>query len=343
MKIGRHCLGPADARRIFDRSGRRSCRATRCLFRASRPIMTAADVIAFLASGGAQPAAATAQPSSAPPAAALLRTAGSAGDQAHPAPAVSYIPDARYTLRTGIAEGRMVLSRRRRRDRRQGQSGPDRRRGTGRATHADQWRRRRTRHRVSRPEREIAARYRQRGQHDDRLPCRQVRRLHLFLQRARSSTGGHARSVPGHAAAAARRRWSRPISRESPPTCRRRSASASHRPCGSICSRVELEGRLAEGTTFGYWTFNGKVPGPFVRVRVGDTVDVHLKNSADSIDDPLGRFSCRDRSRRRRGRAAGRSRPGKIDDVRRRLCRAFMSITARRRWSPNTLPTACMD
>jgi nitrite reductase (NO-forming) len=24
---------------------------------------------------------------------------------------------------------------------------------------------------------------------------------------------------------------------------------------------VEVEGRLAEGTTFGYWTFNGKVPG----------------------------------------------------------------------------------
>ncbi|MGB3864987.1 MAG: copper-containing nitrite reductase, partial [Xanthobacteraceae bacterium] len=45
---------------------------------------------------------------------------------------------------------------------------------------------------------------------------------------------------------------------------------------------VEMEGRLAEGTTFGYWTFNGKVPGPFVRVRVGDTVDVHLKNAADS-------------------------------------------------------------
>ena len=45
---------------------------------------------------------------------------------------------------------------------------------------------------------------------------------------------------------------------------------------------AEVEGRLAEGTTFGYWTFNGKVPGPFIRVRVGDTVDIHLKNSADS-------------------------------------------------------------
>ena len=45
---------------------------------------------------------------------------------------------------------------------------------------------------------------------------------------------------------------------------------------------VEVEGRLAEGTTFGYWTFNGKVPGPFLRVRVGDTIDIHLRNSADS-------------------------------------------------------------
>ena len=45
---------------------------------------------------------------------------------------------------------------------------------------------------------------------------------------------------------------------------------------------VELEGRLAEGTTFGYWTFNGRVPGPMLRVRVGDTVEVHLRNADDS-------------------------------------------------------------
>jgi nitrite reductase (NO-forming) len=45
---------------------------------------------------------------------------------------------------------------------------------------------------------------------------------------------------------------------------------------------VEMEGRLAEGTTFGYWTFNGRVPGPMLRVRVGDTLDVHVKNAQDS-------------------------------------------------------------
>jgi nitrite reductase (NO-forming) len=45
---------------------------------------------------------------------------------------------------------------------------------------------------------------------------------------------------------------------------------------------VELEGQLADGTTFKYWTFNGQVPGPFFRVRVGDTIEVHLKNLTDS-------------------------------------------------------------
>jgi nitrite reductase (NO-forming) len=51
--------------------------------------------------------------------------------------------------------------------------------------------------------------------------------------------------------------------------------------------RIDLEaqeviGQLADGTTFTYWTFNGKVPGPFFRVRLGDTVEVHMKNSTGS-------------------------------------------------------------
>ncbi|HXE31182.1 MAG TPA: multicopper oxidase domain-containing protein [Terriglobales bacterium] len=34
------------------------------------------------------------------------------------------------------------------------------------------------------------------------------------------------------------------------------------------------------GVSYHYWTFNGKVPGPMIRVRVGDTVEVTLRNSA---------------------------------------------------------------
>jgi nitrite reductase (NO-forming) len=45
---------------------------------------------------------------------------------------------------------------------------------------------------------------------------------------------------------------------------------------------VEVEGQLAEGTTFTYWTFDGAVPGPFLRVRQGDTVELHLTNDPNS-------------------------------------------------------------
>ncbi len=45
---------------------------------------------------------------------------------------------------------------------------------------------------------------------------------------------------------------------------------------------VEVEGQLADGTTYTYWTFNGAVPGPFFRVRLGDTIEVHMKNSTSS-------------------------------------------------------------
>jgi nitrite reductase (NO-forming) len=46
---------------------------------------------------------------------------------------------------------------------------------------------------------------------------------------------------------------------------------------------VEVTGQLDDGSTYHYWTFNGKVPGPFVRVRVGDTVEVTMKNADDSV------------------------------------------------------------
>jgi len=45
---------------------------------------------------------------------------------------------------------------------------------------------------------------------------------------------------------------------------------------------VEIEGQLGDGTTYTYWTFNGQVPGPFYRVRVGDTIEVHMKNLTNS-------------------------------------------------------------
>jgi nitrite reductase (NO-forming) len=45
---------------------------------------------------------------------------------------------------------------------------------------------------------------------------------------------------------------------------------------------TEKVARLADGTSYRFWTFNDRVPGPLLRVRVGDTVNVTLENPADS-------------------------------------------------------------
>ncbi|WP_235893579.1 copper-containing nitrite reductase [Cognatilysobacter lacus] len=46
----------------------------------------------------------------------------------------------------------------------------------------------------------------------------------------------------------------------------------------------EVEGRLSDGSTYRYWTFDNKVPGPFLRIRLGDTVNVNLSNAPDSVN-----------------------------------------------------------
>jgi nitrite reductase (NO-forming) len=44
----------------------------------------------------------------------------------------------------------------------------------------------------------------------------------------------------------------------------------------------ELEGRLADGVRYTFWTFGGRVPGKFIRIREGDEVEMHLDNHPDN-------------------------------------------------------------
>jgi nitrite reductase (NO-forming) len=44
----------------------------------------------------------------------------------------------------------------------------------------------------------------------------------------------------------------------------------------------ELEMEISEGVKYTFWTFGGTVPGSFIRIRQGDTVEFHLKNHPDS-------------------------------------------------------------
>jgi nitrite reductase (NO-forming) len=51
--------------------------------------------------------------------------------------------------------------------------------------------------------------------------------------------------------------------------------------------QVELEakpvtGLIADGVGYKYWTYNGTVPGPMIRMRQGDTVELSLRNALDS-------------------------------------------------------------
>lgn len=45
---------------------------------------------------------------------------------------------------------------------------------------------------------------------------------------------------------------------------------------------LEKEGEMTNGVNYVYWTFGGTVPGSFIRTRVGDEVEFHLKNHPDN-------------------------------------------------------------
>ena len=44
----------------------------------------------------------------------------------------------------------------------------------------------------------------------------------------------------------------------------------------------EVEGRLSDGVSYTFWTFGGRVPGKFIRIREGDEVEFHLDNHPDN-------------------------------------------------------------
>ncbi|MGH6790445.1 MAG: copper-containing nitrite reductase [Pseudolabrys sp.] len=247
------------------------------------------DVIAYLASAGGGAAAAA---SSATPAASPAPIAPSSPQQAaqnppapaaatNVAPAVTYIPDARYTLRSGIAEGRMVFI------------------GVGGSIDG------KVNPVMTAAEGQVVQLTLINGEgaeHDIVFPDQDARSPRvtgkgasttLAFRAGKSGDFVYFCSVPGHRLAGMQGQF---IVTPKPPAPTVVEADISRAPDDlppPITRRepqtvrvdllaVEVEGRLAEGTTFGYWTFNGKVPGPFIRVRVGDTVDIHLKNSADS-------------------------------------------------------------
>ncbi len=64
--------------------------------------------------------------------------------------------------------------------------------------------------------------------------------------------------------------WSNPVTRTGPVTI------------NATFQIKEGVAQVVDGTYMDYWTFDGAVPGPMIRAMVGDTIDFHLKNPADS-------------------------------------------------------------
>lgn len=62
-------------------------------------------------------------------------------------------------------------------------------------------------------------------------------------------------------------------------------ASVGNRSAKTVVVELEIlekEGVMTNGVKYIYWTFGGTVPGSFIRVRVGDEVEFHLRNHPDN-------------------------------------------------------------
>ncbi|WP_423878158.1 copper-containing nitrite reductase [Bradyrhizobium sp.] len=232
------------------------------------------DLIAFLAAP-ASPAGASTSKAAAPAASAT------ATPQTKPGSDPVYLTDAKYTLRTGIAEGKMVFlgvggSI-------DGKANPVLTAAEGQIVQLTLINGEGTEHDIVFPDQ---------GAKSPRVNGKGASTTIVF-RATKSGDFIYFCSVPGHQLAGMQGQFlvtpilapqtlvEADISRDPtdlPPPIGKRDPTTVRLDLFT----AEQEGRLAEATTFGYWTFNGKVPGPFVRVRVGDTVDVHLKNSADS-------------------------------------------------------------
>jgi len=94
---------------------------------------------------------------------------------------------------------------------------------------------------------------------------------------------------------------------------------------------IEQEKEISEGVKYMFWTFGGTVPGSFIRVRQGDTVEFHLKNNPGSKMPPQVAVLLQVSQRP----ATNRNLPS------RRSMKASMFTTVRRLRSACTLPTVC--
>ncbi len=240
-----------------------------------------AAVIEFLKSHSSQ--AAGAKPAA--PAVAATAPAPANGDTSIPA---GYVADVKYTLRSGIAEGRMVYL---------GFGGtidgvvnPELKAGAGNIVQITLINGEGAAHNIV---------FEKQGPNGQDLASEQVRdkgsSTTMVFRAGNAGATAYFCSLPGHRLAGMEGKVA--IAAKTAPSVGAEARDISMDPAkvpAPIGKRepktvrvdletVEVDGQLADGTTYRYWTFNGTVPGPMLRVRVGDTVQVFIKNDPDSV------------------------------------------------------------
>ena len=236
-----------------------------------------AAVIDYLKGNSKQAEAAAA------PVAAKVETPA-ASDPSVPA---GYIPDVKYTLRSGIAEGRMVFI---------GFGGtidgavnPELKAAAGDIVQVTLINGEGAEHNIV---------FAQQGPGDQDLASERVRdkgsSTSVVFRAKKAGTITYFCSLPGHRLAGMEGKIA--IAAKAPPASVAEARDISMDPANvpvPVGKRdaktvrvdlktVEVDGQLADGTIYRYWTFNGTVPGPMLRVRVGDTVQVFITNDPDS-------------------------------------------------------------
>ena len=190
------------------------------------------DVIAFLAA----PASPAGAPAAANPKAAAP-SASAAAPQAKPESNAAYLTDAKYTLRSGIAEGKMVyLGVGGSID---GKANPVLTAAEGQIVQLTLINGEGTEHDIVFPDQDAKSpRVNGKGA-STTIVFRATKSgdFIYFCSVPGHQLAGHAGAVSGNARTWRRRRWSKPTFRANPPIFRHRSASESLKPSGSICSR----------------------------------------------------------------------------------------------------------
>lgn len=203
------------------------------------------------------------------------------GAAAHGSQDVSYKPDVTFTLRTSIAEGKLVFIG----DRGEvaNQVNPDLKVPEGAVVQINLINGDGATHDIAVPEFKA---------HSDQISGKNAATAIVF-RAVKNGTFEYLCTLPGHKAAGM---VGKVIVGEPATEAQVQAPQIAHDPSqvGTPVGKrgpqkisvdlltTEVEGRLGDSSTYRFWTFNNKVPGPFVRVRVGDTVTVNVTNAKDS-------------------------------------------------------------